>query len=460
MARHADIAIIGAGAGGLFASIWAGRTLQSRGLSSTRPSSRIVALDGAKKLGAKILVAGGGRCNVTHHAVDETAYAGSSRNSIRNVLRRFDVAQTIEFFRERGVELKREETGKLFPVTDDAQTVLDALLNAAAAAGVQVINPWRVASVKRTDHGFAIQRDLPAESPGVRATVGGGVALGVGVGVGVGVGDVVVLARRIILATGGRSLPKTGSDGLGFEIAKSLGHSITPRVFPALVPLTIPKDHWLTSLSGVTLPATLELRSAGGKRLAAFTNSTLITHFGLSGPGVLDMSRYYTEAKLAAAPGAAPVLVLNWLPEENVESMDAALASAGRTRGTSILRVLEAKLAERVVRAICEGAGVDPSASLAELPKIKRRTLAIALTEMPLPVTGDRGYLFAEATAGGVPLAELKLDTMESRVCPGLHVCGELCDVDGRVGGFNFQWAWASGYVAGCGAAAAVTTSA
>ncbi|MBL8887328.1 MAG: aminoacetone oxidase family FAD-binding enzyme [Phycisphaerales bacterium] len=439
MTKRAEIAVVGAGAAGLFASIWAGRSLVDRRAGS------VVAVDGASKLGAKILVAGGGRCNVTHHAVDESAYAGSSRNAIRNVLRRFDVARTVEFFHERGVELKREETGKLFPVSDDGQTVLQALLDAARSAGAEVVHPWRVARIERTEHGFVLHRAALEPSSGSASMRVEGNR------------DDRLLARRVVLATGGKSLPKTGSDGLGFELAKALGHTITPRVFPALVPLTIPKDHWLTSLSGVTLPATLELRAPGGKRLASFTNSTLVTHFGLSGPSVLDMSRYYTDAKMIAAAGPPPVLVLNWLPGESLDAMDGALAAAGRARGTSVLRLLEGKLAERVVRAICTGAGVDPGASLGELPKEKRRVLAIALTEFPLPITGDRGYLFAEATAGGVPLAELKPDTMESRICPGLHICGELCDVDGRVGGFNFQWAWASGFVAGVGAA---TTSA
>jgi hypothetical protein len=416
-------------------------------LGQRRPGS-VVAVDGATKIGAKILVAGGGRCNVTHYAVDESAYAGSSRNSIRNVLRRFDVPRTIEFFRERGVELKREETGKLFPVSDDGQTVLKALLGSAKDAAIEVVHPWRASSIERTEHGFVLHRAEVQPTPGSATRRGEGNY------------DDRILTRRVILATGGKSLPKTGSDGLGFEFAKSLGHSITNRVFPALVPLTIPKDHWLTGLSGVTFLATLELRAPGGKRLASFTNSTLITHFGLSGPSVLDMSRYFTEAKMNAGAGPPPMLVLNWLPGESLDAMDARLAAAGRTRGTSVLRVLEGKLAERVIRAICAGTGTDPAASLSEMPKEKRRALAIALTELPLPITGDRGYLFAEATAGGVPLAELKLDTMESRVCPGLHICGELCDVDGRVGGFNFQWAWASGFVAGTGAAAAITTSA
>ena len=147
-----DIAVIGAGAAGLFAATWAAR----EGLPTPpRPSPRggggkVIALDGAVKIGAKILVAGGGRCNVTHFAVDESAFAGSSPNAVRKVLLRFGVDRTVEFFRESGVELKREETGKLFPVTDDARTVLDALLGAAAEAGVEVVHPWRVAGVRGT----------------------------------------------------------------------------------------------------------------------------------------------------------------------------------------------------------------------------------------------------------------------------------------------------------------------
>ena len=248
MAERAEIVIIGAGAAGLMAGIWAGRT---------HPKRRILLLDGAPKLGAKILVAGGGRCNVTHDQVDVGAYAGSSRNAIKKVLRRFDVPETVQFFREMGVELKREETGKLFPVTDSAKTVLNALLTAADQANVILRYPRRVETVLKTEHGFLIS--------GVWGQLE---------------------ADRVVLATGGRSLPKSGSDGQGYQIAKALGHTLTRRIFPALVPLTLPKDHFIGSLSGITVPTTLELRSKTGKKLIAFTDSTLCTHFGLSGPSV------------------------------------------------------------------------------------------------------------------------------------------------------------------------------
>lgn len=400
-----DIAIIGAGAAGLMAAIHAGRK---------HPPRQIVILDGAKKIGAKILVAGGGRCNVTHEVVAESAYAGSSRNAIKKVLRRFDVPQTVAFFRDFGVELKREDTGKLFPVTDDSHTILNALLTGVRQAGVTIQTSHRVETIEKQGDAFQISGAW---------------------------GDLV--AKRVILATGGKSLPKTGSDGHGYQLAKKLGHTLTPRLFPALVPLTLPRDHLICTLSGLTLPTTLELRAGTGKRLVSFTNSTLCTHFGLSGPSVLDISRYYLDAH-ASDPGAG--LYLNWLPDMTPEAMDAALQALGRT---TLLRYLTDHLPERLVRGLCALTGIEPGTPADRLTREQRKTLVNNLTQMPLPITGDRGFTYAEVTAGGIPLSELHLDTMQSRVCPGLYLCGEICDVDGRIGGFNFQWAWASGYIAG-----------
>jgi predicted Rossmann fold flavoprotein len=403
--ERVDVAIVGAGAAGLMAAIWAGRT---------DPSRSIVALDGATRLGAKILIAGGGRCNVTHDVVEEQAFAGSSRHAIRKVLRRFDVPATVAFFRDLGVDLKCEETGKLFPTTDRAQTVLDALLEGARAAGVTLRHPWRVEAVAPRGEGFTVA--------GPSGTLH---------------------AHTVVLATGGRSVPKTGSDGHGYAIARALGHTITPHVFPALVPLTLPRDHFLTTLAGISTPVTLEVRSASGRRLVGFTDSLLCTHFGVSGPAVLDVSRYWIAAR-AAEPAAR--LTVGWLPGETRESVDAWLRELG---AASPGRRLHARLPERLARALCMEAGVDPSAPGRCLTRERRRALAAVLVEMPLPVTGDRGFTHAEVTAGGVPLAEMRLATMASRIVPGLHLCGENCDVDGRIGGYNFQWAWASGYTAG-----------
>jgi predicted Rossmann fold flavoprotein len=407
MTERADLVVVGAGAAGLMAAIWARRT---------DPTRRVIAVDGARTLGAKILVAGGGRCNVTHDVVDETAFAGSTRPAIRKVLRRFGVAEVALFFREQGVALKREETGKLFPTTDRARTVLDALQRAADAAGVEIRHPFRVA---RVEAGFTV-------------TARDGATLA---------------AQRVVLATGGRSLPKTGSDGAGYELVRALGHTVTPRVFPALVPLTLPAGHFLRGLSGLSTKATLSVR-AGGRLVAAFTGPMLCTHFGLSGPAVLDVSRYWTEARLGDTKAA---LFASFLPGAEAEALDAALRDPALTPS----RYLADRLPERLARALCAEAGDVWGVPGHRLTREARRALVRACVELPLPVTGDRGFTESEATAGGVPLAELRLDTLESRAAPGLYICGELCDVDGRIGGFNFQWAWASGFVAGTAAARA-----
>jgi predicted Rossmann fold flavoprotein len=427
MRTSADIVVVGAGAAGLMAAIWAARTAREE-----RSGARVIAVDGASRLGAKILVAGGGRCNVTHFEVSERDYAvgpGSTLNAVRNVLRAFPVSRTVEFFAQAGVELKREETGKLFPTTDDAHTVLSSLLRAAAAAGAQVRNPWRVEAIEHDESdrsGFLVRG--PAGE---------------------------IAARRIIIATGGKSLPKTGSDGHGYDMVRGLGHTITPT-FPALVPLLVDKEKsFVPSLSGIAHSAEVTVVSSTGRKLAAFTDSLLCTHFGLSGPAALNISRYLSAARREDR-GAG--LVANWLPGQSFEAVDTALVAATASRRSTLRALLEEKsfgaaMPERLARAILESAGIDPAAPAQALSRDARRVLARTLTGMPIPVTGDRGYLFAEVTAGGVPLSEVRLDSMESRVSPGLHLCGEILDVDGRIGGFNFQWAWATGFLAGCAAA-------
>ncbi|MEZ4502285.1 MAG: NAD(P)/FAD-dependent oxidoreductase [Dehalococcoidia bacterium] len=401
--------MVGAGAAGLMAGITAGR--------AGRPA---VILDGARVLGAKILVSGGGRCNVTHDVVDERAYAGSTPAAIRRVLRQFGVEQTVAFFSELGVELKREETGKLFPVTDRADTVLEALLRAAREAGCDVRPRHRVTAIEATGRGFRLSGAF---------------------------GE--IEARTLVLATGGRSLPKSGSDGAGFEFARGLGHTVTPRLLPALVGLTLERESPLRGLSGIATPVRLELRAGSGRRLHALDGSVLCTHFGVSGPAAMDISRYWQQAHLDD-PGAR--FEVAWLPEERPESLDVALRELG---GSTPLAFLDARLPSRLARVLCEAAGVDPSTRGHVLSREQRRALVRAVLEYPLPVTGTRGWNAAEATAGGIPLAEVHLGTMESRVAPGLFLCGEVLDVDGRIGGYNFQWAWSSGHVAGLGVAAA-----
>ena len=394
-----DLAIIGAGAAGLTAAIFA---------AEAAPKARIVALDGAPRIGAKILIAGGGRCNVTHDVVGAEDFFGT-RNAVAKVLRTFPVSATVEWFRGLGVELKREETGKLFPVTDRAKTVLDALLGACRA---EVRTGARVVAVR----------------PGFEVELADGSSLS---------------ARRVILATGGRSVPKTGSDGLGYTLARNLGHTVT-EVFPALVPLITDRGFWTEELSGTSVMAELAVRSGTGRILARESGSLLFTHFGFSGPVVLDISR---SLLFARRDDPLAGLVANFLPGITFESLDRLLLDESRKNPRATVgSVLRGRIPERLLDRLA------PPLPVAKLPKDERRSIVRYFTELPLPVDRDRGFDFAEVTAGGVPLTEVSLATMASRVCPGLYLCGEILDVDGKIGGYNFQWAWATGRLAGVSA--------
>ncbi len=419
--EHVDVAIVGAGAAGLFAAIWVGRNLEGHPI-------QMAVFDSAKKLGAKILVAGGGRCNVTHCLVTEHDFAGSSPAAIRKVLRRFTVAQTIQFFSDAGVELKEEETGKLFPVTDSARTILNALIDQSKESRASLEHPARVLDIEQLPvSGTA--RNVTQE-PRFRLVLEDGT----------------VLARHVIVCTGGKSLPKSGSDGSGYQLVEKLGHSIAEPLVPALVPLVLQKSHWIRELSGVTVPTTVTLSKASGKRIFSCSGSTLCTHLGLSGPAVLDISRHWL---IARTTDSEVQLSINWLPGQSAETVDELLQS----HRTGVFGVLRQWLPDRLARQIC----IESEAPLVgDLTRNNRKKLTQSIVETPLPVTGDRGFSIAEATAGGVPLEEVKLETMESRKCPGLYLAGEVLDVDGRIGGFNFQWAWSSGYVAGSAVAQSV----
>ncbi|HKS25739.1 MAG TPA: NAD(P)/FAD-dependent oxidoreductase [Thermoanaerobaculia bacterium] len=375
-----DLAVVGAGAAGLMAAIFAGR----RG-------KRVVALDAAPKIGAKILISGGGRCNVTHDVVRAEDFNGN-RNAIAKVLRAFDVAQTIAFFEELGVPLKREETGKLFPVSNRARDVVDALLRAAREAGVEIRTGARITSLDAVD------------------------------------------AKHIILATGGRSVPKTGSDGSGYALARAAGHTVTP-VFPALVPLIVADGHWARAISGTSVEAELLVKSPTGRVLHRERGSMLFTHFGLSGPAVLDVSRHF----IAAQPAT---LAANFLPGETFESLEASLLSHENPHAT-FASILRRRLPDRLV------AQLASDVSLNRLSKDERRKAIRNVVDCALPVERDRGFDYAEVTAGGVPLSEVDVSTMRSRIAPNLSLVGEILDVDGKIGGYNFQWAWATGFLAG-----------
>jgi predicted Rossmann fold flavoprotein len=419
-----DLVVVGAGAAGLATAIFAARSA---------PHLRVRCLDGARRVGAKILVSGGSRCNVTNRDVTERDFWGGSSRVVRNVLRAFPAERTAAFFEELGVRLHEEDDGKLFPDTNRSRTVLDALLDEAARLGIVIDTDRRVTAIRKDEQGFAVTWMRRADPSGSA--------------------DSELRSRSVVVATGGRSLPKTGSDGAGYDLVRRLGHGYVETT-PALVPLMLDGDSH-ARLAGVSHRAMLGLR-VNGRIATRLEGSLLWTHFGMSGPVVLNMSRHWHRTVLdvgrARAFGRvmqADVLV-NLVPGESFESLETWWLEQERERPRAQVATM---LAMRVPSAVADVwlnvAGVGSDVTMAHVSRDDRRRLIHALVETPVEVVDSRGYGYAEVTAGGIPLDEIDPATMQSRVCPGLFVVGEILDVDGRLGGFNFQWAWSSGWVAG-----------
>lgn len=425
-----DIAVIGAGAAGFLAAI-----------SAAESGARVTLYNSHAMPGLKILMSGGTRCNVTHVTVGADSFHGGSRNAIGLVLKSFPAAEVRRWFEGRGVGLKEEPGGKLFPVSDSARTVVRMLESELERLGVVRRFGLPVTQISRDGANFQISTPVGTDR-----------------------------ARTVILTTGGLSYPKTGSDGSGYRLASSLGHTIEATT-PALTPLVLAQGAIL-GLQGLTLPAALTLH-VDGRPVVTCAGSLLVTHFGLSGPAALDMSRHW----LRAPAGAEHRVTLHWRPgaarplAEGGGLIDPAVAE--RTGGLPDAAALEAEwqaltaneprltvggwlgrsLPTRLARALTEELGLAPGTILTQVPRGVRRQLIGLIVEFPVGVVETKGYAHAEVTAGGVPLAEIDPRRMMSRRTPGLFLAGELIDVDGRLGGYNFQWAWSSGRLAGIEAA-------
>jgi predicted Rossmann fold flavoprotein len=258
-------------------------------------------------------------------------------------------------------------------------------------------------------------------------------------------------ANALVLATGGRSLPKSGSDGSGYELARQLGHSVVDTT-PALVPLLVRESGFHRRIAGVAHDAELTVWQ-DGRAAWRGAGALLWTHFGISGPVALNASRHWERARLApanppTAGAASPRLTLSFCPGRSFDQIDDQMIAAAKARPRASPRSILADWLPASVAEVIVDRVPLAEAPLSQLPRDERRRLAHALAAWPLDVTNTRGYTYAEVTAGGVPLDEVDPGTLESRVCPGLSLVGEILDVDGRLGGFNFQWAWSSAFVA------------
>jgi hypothetical protein len=341
-------------------------------------------------------------------------HGSGSIHTLRKILHSWPLDEVRAFFEgELGIPLKNEASGKVFPRSDRSRDVVEALLVELRRSGAELRSPFRVVSLAALGGGgFELVSDRGESLRG----------------------------DRVVLATGGLSLPKTGSDGGGLELARRLGHGRI-EAHAALVPLLTSDATW-TTLSGISLPVRASVEE-GGRPVERRTGDFLFTHRGFSGPVVLDLSRHFTR------PGSTARLFVQWGGGESGE-WDARLREGGKAGLRSVLRE---RLPDRLGRCLLERAGLDPALRLGDLDRAKRLRLVEVLERCELAVSGDEGYATAEVTAGGIPLAEISPRTLESRIVPGLHFCGEILDVTGRLGGYNFLWSWVSGRRAGQAAA-------
>jgi predicted Rossmann fold flavoprotein len=399
--------VAGAGAAGLVAAARAAEC-----------GARVLLVEKNRRPGVKILMSGGTRCNITH-ACDNRGIVdafGPNGNFLHSALACLSVAQTVSFFEELGVATKIEETGKVFPVSNKALDVLNALLSRLRHCGANLCLDEPVSDLNRDLHdGFEIR------TPKRRLT-----------------------SKKVILTTGGQSYPGCGTRGDGYAFVQRMGHSIIPPR-PALVPITVLAD-WVAALRGVTLPDVSVTVLQDNKRLASRRGGFLFAHFGLTGPGPLDVSKAITKH----ADPRSLRLEIDLLPEITRPDLDAYLRSESLASGKKQLAVV---LAERLPRRLSDQlltlTGQPVVRKAAGLSKVDRGKLVAAVKELRLPVRGTLGFEKAEVTTGGICLEEVDSRTMESKIVPGLFLAGEILDLDGPIGGYNFQAAWSTGWLAG-----------
>lgn len=434
-----DVAVLGAGAAGLLAASRAAEC-----------GARVVLLEKNRRAGVKILISGGTRCNVTNARglrrlesvsgpIDPTFDPGLCRGAraiqqafgangafLGPSLRRLDVDATVHLFEDAGVACKVEANGKIFPASDRAVDVLDALLGRLERSGASLRCLSPVMDIEPIGRG-------PGEAPGFAVRLA----------------DATITARRVILTVGGRSYPGCGTTGDGYEIARRLGHAIVePR--PALVPLRVAPE-WVADLRGITLPDVVaSVHSADGSPLQSRREAVLFAHFGLTGPAILDVSRSVARSD----DPADLALRLDLLPDVPREDLDRSIQASSRQGRRSLLAMLPESIPRRLAECLIGAAGIPRDRMGPDLSRDERHRLVAALKGLSLPIRGTLGFEKAEVTSGGVGLETVDPKTLESRVVAGLHLAGEVLDLDGLIGGYNFQAAWSTGWLAGETAAA------
>jgi len=404
MGQRMRVIVMGGGAAGFFGAIAA---------AEAAPDAQVTLVEAAAKPLGKVRISGGGRCNVTHHCFDPVLlvqHYPRGGKALRGAFTRFQPQDTVAWFKRRGVRLKTEADGRMFPTTDDAETIVDCLMRETRRVGVTLRTKAAVTAVEKTAGGFTVM--LKSGEP--------------------------LACDRLLLAT--------GSSSPGHRLAAQLGHTIVPPV-PSLFTFNVP-DKALHELAGVAVdPVEAKLVVPDTKPLTQ-TGPLLVTHWGLSGPAVLKLSAWGARSLHDASYRAT--LQVNWLPSMTAEHIRAALVAAKQAvPKRAIANHCPLDLPKRLWRYWVQQAGLDDSVTWANLPKKALNQLVEAIARGTFQIQGKGVFKEEFVTCGGVKLSEVNFQTMESRRCPGLYFAGEVLDIDGVTGGFNFQSAWTTGWLAG-----------
>lgn len=413
-----DIIVIGGGSAGLMASV-----------AASEDGARVLLVDKGNKLGRKLGISGGGRCNVTNaKEIDELIkYIPGNGRFLYSALANFSNRDIMSFFENMGIQLKEEDNGRMFPVSDKAKTVVDALVNKVRSQGV----------------------DIRTNSPVDEVLYDQGQV----VGVRLRSGDV-FKSRAVIIAVGGKSVPQTGSEGDGYAWAEQAGHTITD-LYPTEVPMTSPESFIQSKeLQGLSLrDIGLTVWNPKGKKLIYHDGDMIFTHFGISGPTALRCSQYVVKA-LKKFPVTSIMVTLDLFPSKSVDEVyQETLALAETDSKKAIKNVLKGYLPERMIPLILSKSGLADDITFYNIPRQLWLEMAKLIKAFPIAMHGTLSIKEAFVTGGGVNLKEVDPKTMESKLMNGLYFCGEVLDIHGYTGGYNITAAFTTGYNAGKSAA-------
>lgn len=406
--KEYDLIIVGGGASGMMAAI-----------TAARENKKVLLLEKLSQIGAKLKATGGGRCNLTNTLSNEDFMAKFGRNGrfMQDAIKEFDYKELMDFFNKIGVETHAPDGFRVFPTSHSSQTIIKALLDEMQRLCIDVLTSQKVKNILQTEN----------QIYGVRTA------------------EKTFYAKNVLVATGGLGYPTLGAEGDGHEMARELGHKVT-ELYPAMMPLFV-KESWVANCRADTIPK-VELRVAIKKHSRLKAHGDLIfTKNGVRGPVVLDAARELTP--LLEKYGEVPILVnlTKGMNEEHISNHLKEILS--KTPNINMLELLTTLLPSSLSREICVLADIDPLSTYGKISGAQKAKLTQLLAWTPLTVTGHEGFKMAMITSGGVDLKEIDPKTMQSRVIKGLYFCGEVMNLDGPCGGYNLQWSFASGHLAG-----------